>query len=115
MFETVVKDQLDTHLNSVNYFSAKLHCFLLGRSAVSDLLETDAIIADWCNNNTAIIFDFHRVFDKVPHNLLFNVLENCNPQKSDLFWLESFLIGKTQQVRFNSCLSPCDNVLSRTV
>ena len=69
VLETLVKDQLDAHLNSVNYFSTKQPNFMFGQSMVSNLLETDALIADCCNNDTAfdiITFDFSRAFNKVP-------------------------------------------------
>ena len=71
----------------MNYFSTKQHGFIFGRSTVSNLWATDAIIANWCNNNSAFdIFtvEFSRSFNKAPYNLLLNVLGNCNLYRSDL-------------------------------
>ena len=54
------------------------HGFRLGRSAVTNLLECDARIADFLNFNLPsdlINFDFSRAFGKVNHKILCDKLK----------------------------------------
>ena len=46
----------------------------------------------------AVVLDFSKAFDKVPHRRLCNKLNNYGIRGTTLQWIEDFLCGRSQQV-----------------
>ena len=53
----------------------------------------------------AIILDFLKAFNKVPHSLLCMKLDYYGIHGSTLHWIKDFLSGRTQQVVLDGCYS----------
>ena len=58
------------------------------------------------------ILDFTKAFDKVPHKRLIHKLNYCGISGSIATWIETFLIGRTQQVVVNGATSSSTVVTS---
>jgi hypothetical protein len=50
----------------------------------------------------AILLDFSKAFDKVPHRRLLMKLDHYGIRGTTLKWIQDFLIGRTQQVLLDS-------------
>jgi len=53
----------------------------------------------------AIIVDFMKAFDLVPHGRLLTKIENSGVDSSVVVWIREFLLGRTQRVRVGGQLS----------
>jgi hypothetical protein len=60
----------------------------------------------------AIIFDFSKVFDLVPHGKLLAKIANSDVDKRVTVWIREFLSGRTQRVRVEENLSEEDRATS---
>ena len=88
------------------------HAFTQNRSTVSALA---CISQNWFNatDNSpngrmgvhALFLDFRKAFDLVDHGILLRKLAVLRINKSFWLWLQSFLDGRTQQVKLNSFIS----------
>ena len=58
------------------------------------------------NQLDAIVLDFSKAFDRVPHKYLCMKLEHYGIRGPALYWLENFLSDRTQQVRCCSDILP---------
>ncbi len=115
------KLQLSTHFHS--FFNCPLifQLFIgkisIGRSTVSALA---CISQKWFNatDNSpdgrmgvhALYLDFRKAFDMVDHGILLRKLAEFYINKNLWLWIQSFLDGRSQQVKLNSFLStvsPC--------
>ena len=57
----------------------------------------------------AILLDFSKAFDKVPHRRLLMKLDHYGIRGTTLKWIQDFLIGRTQQVLLDGThSSTCD-------
>ena len=118
IFEVIVKNQLQTHIDATSPLSSVLHGFQKGYSTLKYLLSCDAAIAKYLNVRLAfdvITFDFKRAFDKVPHSLLIESLSQRHMHKSTLIWISSFLSGRRQQVVFGGEKSRSTEVTSGVI
>ena len=59
----------------------------------------------------AIVLDFSKAFDRVPHKCLCMKLEHYGMRGPALHWLENFLSDRTQQVVLDGC---CSDILPVT-
>ena len=69
------------------------------------------LILEAGNQLDAIVLDFSKAFDRLPHKQLCMKLEYygiCGPA---LYWLENFLSDRTQQVILDGC---CSDILPVT-
>ena len=88
------------------------HAFTQNRSTVSALT---CISQKWFNatDNSpdsrmgvhALFLDFRKAFDMVDHGILLRKLAELNINKSLWLWIQSFLDGRSQQIKLNSFLS----------
>ena len=92
------------------------------RSCESQLLTTAQDLASGIDDSQqidAILLDFSKAFDKVPHQRLLIKLEHYGFRGTILQWKRSFLSGRTQKVVVedkSSYLAPdCSNVPQGTV
>ena len=61
-----------------------------------------------CHNNKqidAIIVDFSKTFDLVPHGRLLMKIANSGVDSRVVVWIREFLLGRTQRVRVGGQLS----------
>ena len=115
IFEHILYSQIATHLDKNNFFNPAQHGFLKGRSCQSQLLLTVNDYANVINRagqTDAIVLDFSKAFDSVPHQGLFAKLSCMNLHTSTLSWIKSFLSHRTQKVVVNGCHSSVSPVVS---
>ena len=91
------------------------HGFQSGLSCESQLIET---VHDWMtalDNKTqidAILLDFAKAFDKVPHKRLLSKLTSYGITGNTHNWITSFLSNRKQRVSVNGALSDITDVTS---
>ena len=118
VMETIIKDNLLSHIISNNIISHNQHGFIPGRSTCSQLLETQY---DWCSGLNeggiydVIMIDFRKAFDVAPHNKLIIKLHKLGVCKQTLQWLIAFLSDRRQCVCLNSACSTSSYVTSRVI
>ena len=95
------------HSHLMNFFEDnqilcdQQHGFRKHRSCESQLLTTVQDLASGLDNSQqidAILLDFSKAFDKVPHQRLLIKLEHYGVRGTILQWIKSFLSDRTQKV-----------------
>ena len=113
--ETIVKDEIVSHLMKYNLLTDDQHGFVPGRDCITQLL---VCIDKWTElledgQNFDVIFtDFSKAFDSVPHERLFVKLKSLGIRGDILQWVKSFLRGRTQCVSVDGKKSSWKDVLS---
>ena len=101
-------------LQQYDILSNVQHGFVLGKSTITNVLSSDAVIASTILKEHAydiISFDFKSAFDKVPHRVVIEALAVSVVYRTALSWYGSFLSGRLQQVKVGNCIPfPCDVV-----
>jgi len=78
------------------------HGFRPGYSCESQVITVCQDIADCMDNGDkidAIIVDFSKTFDLVPHGRLLTKIANSGVDSRVVVWIREFLLGRTQRVR----------------
>ena len=115
LLEHIIHSNIMKHLDKHNILCHNQHGFRKGKSCETQLIGIVDDLASSLNNNeqTDLIFlDFSKAFDKVNHSTLLKKALHYGIDHSVLFWLESFLSGRTQQVQLEGTLSDPSDVLS---
>ena len=95
------------HSHLMNFFENnqilfdQQHGFRKHRSCESQLLITVQDLASGLDNSQqidAILLDFSKAFDKVPHQRLLIKLEHYGVRGTTVQWIKSFLSNRTQKV-----------------
>ena len=89
------------HLSNHNALSDVQFGFCENRSAELQLINTTHDFALNLNNKgqtEAILLDFSKAFDKVPHHLLLHKLKHYGICGKVLHWIAYFLSDRTQRV-----------------
>jgi hypothetical protein len=84
------------------------HGFRPGYSCESQVITVFRDIADSLDNGyrfDAIIVDFSKAFDLVPHGRLLTKIANSGVDARVVVWVREFLLGRTQRVRVGGQLS----------
>ncbi len=84
------------------------HGFRQGYSCESQVITVCQDIADSLDNGDkidAIIVDFSKAFDLVPHGRLLKKIANSGVDSRVVVWIREFLSGRTQRVRVEGQLS----------
>ena len=84
------------------------HGFRPGYSCESQVITVCQDIADTIDNGDrmdAIIVDFSKAFDLVPHGRLLVKIANSGVEARVVEWIKQFLTGRTQRVRVGKVLS----------
>ncbi len=115
MLESLVRDEVISHMTDNNLLSIHQHGFISGRSTSTNLLKvmdawTEAL--DAAEPVDAIYLDFAKAFDSVPHERLIHKLHMYGIQGEVLAWIEQFLKGRRQRVRVNESVSTWEAVTS---
>ena len=102
--ESLVKEEVLTHMISNNLLSKKQYGFISGRSTVTQLLNyLDKCTATMANGGVtdSIYLDFAKAFDTVPHSRLIGKLQAYGINGDLLKWIEAFLRDRSQVVKVN--------------
>ena len=104
VFESFVRDSINSHIVTNNLLSPNQFGFCKGRSCVTQLLK---ILNTWfyyLDQNIpvdSIYLDFQKAFDSVPHKRLIEKLRGNGIRGNVLNWISDFLSSRTQYVTVN--------------
>lgn len=115
LLESVIKDEITSHLNNYNLLNESQHGFTSGKSCLTNLLdffETVTNELDDGNDVDLIYLDFSKAFDKVPHKRLLLKLEAHGIGGEVGRWIENWLAGRRQRVVVESKFSEWSKVKS---
>jgi hypothetical protein len=101
MIEHILHSQIMTHLDKHRILADQQHGFRKKRSTESQLILTLHDLSkslDEGEQIDAILLDFSKAFDKVPHERLASKLGYYGIRGTLLQWIRSFLANRTQQV-----------------
>jgi hypothetical protein len=113
--ESVIKNQLVSHLLNNNLITKNQHAFLSNRSTITNLLECSH---DWSvslhhkSSVDVIYIDFSHAFDSVVHSKLLYKLTSLGITGLLLEWINSFLSNRIQCVVLEHCFSDWCPVIS---
>ena len=108
LLEHIVHSSVMNHLDRNNILSDVQHGFRKNRSCETQLIETVHDIAKSLARNDqvdAILLDFSKAFDKVPHQRLMHKLDYYGVRGNTHKWIEAFLSGRTQRVALEGTTS----------
>ena len=108
MLESIIKEEIMTHLSANNLLRDTQHGFLPGRSCATNLILTMDYLTEAIDNSTPadmVYLDFSKAFDKVPHDKLMAKLRSKGITGNYATWIENWLKGRKQHVRVNGELS----------
>ena len=101
LIEHVIHSHVITHLERSKILSDYQHGFRKRRSCESQLITTIHDLAKGLNDRQqidAVLLDFSKAFDKVPHRRLATKLHHYGVRGSTLSWIEDFLSDRSQRV-----------------
>ena len=106
--ESIIRDELMTHLSESGLLHEAQHDFRPRRSCVTQLLSTLDDLSKMTENGDpidAVYLDFSKAFDSVPHRHLIKKLQSYRVTGRLLSWIRAFLVGRRQWVVVNGCRS----------
>ena len=115
ILEHIVCSQINRHLEQYDILTNCQHGFRQRRSCETQLIDT---VTDFVNDIEqqkqcdAILLDFSKAFDKVPHHLLIEKLRHYGITDHIQQWIQAFLSKRTQQVVVEGCHSDIGYVSS---
>ena len=115
ILEHIIYSHIYKHLNLYSILSQEQHGFRKYHSCESQLLTTIehfAVHVDSGAQIDAILLDFSKAFDKVPHQRLIAKLAYYGIHGTLLDWVKDFLTNRSQKVILNNVNSNPSNVLS---
>ncbi|CAB3381625.1 Hypothetical predicted protein [Cloeon dipterum] len=120
VMERILRDQLTEFLEAKDIFPASQHGFRARRSCttlLTGLFDAWTAILDERSGSHvhAILLDLSKAFDRVPHGRLLSKLQHYGVGGDVLRWLECFLTGRTQHVKYGGVCSAPVEVLSGVV
>ena len=101
LIEHIIHSQVISHLERHNILADEQHGFRKKRSCESQLINTVHGLAKGLNSKQrtdAVLLDFSKAFDKVPHHRLALKLQHYGVRGKTLESIRSFLADRTQQV-----------------
>ena len=115
VMESLVVDNIITHLIINQLKNPNQHGFTVGKSTVTNLISALNIWSESLSHGIPIdivYLDFEKAFDKVPHARLLQQLNNYGITGTLHAWITDFLKNRFQAVRVSSSLSSSSPVLS---
>ena len=101
MLEHIIHSNVMDHLTYYNILSDSQHGFRAQRSCETQLVVTIQELAKTQSEGKqidAMLLDFSKAFDKVPHNRLLLKLDHYGIRGSTLQWIRHFLTDRTRHV-----------------
>ena len=115
LLEHIIHSQVMRHLDHHGILSDQQHGFRKRRSCESQLVLTIQDLARGLEEGEqidAVLLDFSKAFDKVPHKRLSTKLLHYGITGQLLKWIESFLSNRSQQVLIDGQMSTPSPVTS---
>ena len=115
MLEHILTSNIMQHLDTHNILHDAQYGFRKHRSTETHLIQLIDNLAHNIDNKIqtdAILLDFQKAFDKVPHQRLLYKLKYYGISPQALNWVHSFLTNRTQQVLLEGNMSSSINVTS---
>src|ERR1043165_1093598 len=115
IFESIIKNQLLSYLNTFSLISKHQHGFLSKHSTSTNLLES---LNDWTSSLDKIYlvkiiyFDFEKTFDSVSVPKLLYELRHFGIRGRLFSCIEYFLTNQSERVRVGNCISTSLPVIS---
>ena len=106
VYEKIIRTHILEHVSA--NISRMQHGFMIGRSCLSNLLESFDIINDFLSEGETVdIFylDFQKAFDSVPHYRLLVKLKSFGINNKTLDTISDFLSGRTFRVKVGNASS----------
>jgi len=113
--EHIIASYLRQVWDKNDWFYEGQHGFRPGYSCESQVIAVCHDIADSLDNGDkidAIIVDFSKAFDLVPHGQLLTKIANSGVDSRVVVWIREFFLGRTQRVRVGGQLSAEVGVMS---
>ena len=115
LMETLVRDQIVSHMMENSLFCDEQHGFVPGQSCMTQLLITIEIWTELLDTGApldVIYLDFKKAFDSVPHKRLMSKLDAYGIGDPIKEWIKNFLVNRKQRVTVNGIMSSWSEVLS---
>ena len=115
ILESILKEQIVTHLNKEGLINDNQHGFVSGKSCLSNLLEALEYITltlDRGQDVDGIYLDYAKAFDSVPHDRLIMKLAGYGIDGKLITWIRCFLTDRIQKVSIRGSQSSPVNVTS---
>ena len=113
--EHIIFSHVMDHYESNNILADVQHGFRPGRSCETQLIITSHDLVKSLDNREqvdAVVLDFSKAFDRVPHQRLLRKLHHYGIQNSLLLWMENFLTRRSQRVVVDGTASDWSPVTS---
>ena len=101
ILEHIVHSQIMSHFDKYNIITPQQHGFRKGHSCETQLIQTMYDLTTSSNKKVqtdAIILDFSKAFDTVPHNRLILKLSHMGINTQMITWITAFLKDRRQRV-----------------
>ena len=101
VLEHIIHSQIINHFDNYNLLSSRQFGFRKRHSCESQLLLTVDDLARGLRDGEqidAVLLDFSKAFDRVPHERLLHKLHFLGVRGNLLLWIRDFLMGRTQRV-----------------
>ena len=108
VFESLIKDDMTSHLERNLLISNSQHGFRKGLSCATNLIEFMNKVTEAADEGLSVdvfYLDFAKAFDKVPKQRLLTKLKAKGIDGNLLAWIGDWLSGRTQQVTCGGSLS----------
>ena len=118
LMERIVKEDIESHLESENLMEESQHGFRRGRSAQTNLVEFLDQTTKWVDEGEPfdiVYYDFAKAFDKVSHKSLLVKIRAVGIQGKLLKWIEDWLKDRLQRVVVEGEESDWRRVLSSVI
>ena len=115
ILEHIICSQIMSHFDRNNILTDAQHGFRKRRSCITQLIiSTHELLTgiDKGEQHNAILLDFSKAFDKVPHHRLLRKLQYYGIHNQTFNWIQDFLTDRTQRVVLEGCTSETANVTS---
>ena len=115
ILESIIVDEIVSHLESNNLILDSQHGFRNGRSCLTNLLDFFHDMYSIYDTSRAIdilYLDFQKAFDKVPHKRLMAKIRSLGIIDEAADWIENWLSNRKQQVVINGTSSGWEEVTS---
>ena len=115
LLESIIKDDLMSHLKENNLILDSQHGFVKGKSCTTNLITFMDKLTKAANRGIAadvFYLDFAKAFDKVPHQKLLLKIRNKGVTGAVYNWISACLSDRTQTVRVGDAESEASTVKS---